>query len=409
MLVGRSSLRHRPQGLTTLATQADNKHARQSVDGQALANCASFLGLEQTNTSGLLPFEAMNASLTQSSGLAGPRSARSHRRSPLACRSASGQSTTKGTQVKLGKTGLQIAPLGAGTLAWGDPGNGFNKTYRKDDLTSAFEALSSGGINFFDTAEVYGYQGIGSGCQSEQLLGQLVKQHRATPGGAPLVVATKFFTVPWTNLLVGGGLRIGRQSMIKALRASLQRLGLDKVDLWQIHFPLPIWPQGTLADGLQEAIDLGLTSAVGVCNYNTSQMEEIHGLLASKNIPLASNQVKYSLTDRSPEMSGLLAKCKELDVTLIAHSPLAQGLLTDKNVGSGDKYSSVLKLMQFIGTVYGGASVTQVALNYLRAKGAVPIPGCKSKKQAEDLAAALNWELEENEVAMLDEKLDSLQ
>ena len=82
--------------------------------------------------------------------------------------------------------------------------------------------------------QVYGYQGIGAGCQSEQLLGQLVKQHRAAPGAAPLIVATKFFTVPWTNLLVGGGLRIGRQSMIKALRASLQRLGLDKVDLWQV-------------------------------------------------------------------------------------------------------------------------------------------------------------------------------
>lgn len=82
--------------------------------------------------------------------------------------------------------------------------------------------------------QVYGYQGIGTGCQSEQLLGQLVKQHRATPDGAPLVVATKFFTVPWTNLLVGGGLRIGRQSMVKALRASLQRLGLEKVDLWQV-------------------------------------------------------------------------------------------------------------------------------------------------------------------------------
>ncbi len=59
----------------------------------------------------------------------------------------------------------------------------------------------------------------------------------------------------------------------------------------QIHFPLPIWPQATLADGLQEAMDLGLTSSVGVCNYSMSQMEDIHGLLAAKSIPLASNQV----------------------------------------------------------------------------------------------------------------------
>ncbi len=90
-------------------------------------------------------------------------------------------------------------------------------------------------------AQVYGYQSIGAGCQSEQLLGQLLRQHQASSNGPPLVVATKFFTVPWTNLLVGGGLRIGRQSMIKALRASLERMGLQKVDLWQVIPPtIPI-------------------------------------------------------------------------------------------------------------------------------------------------------------------------
>lgn len=59
----------------------------------------------------------------------------------------------------------------------------------------------------------------------------------------------------------------------------------------QIHFPFPFFKQTTLADGLQEAMDLGLTTAVGVCNYNTSQLEEIHGLLEKKHIPLATNQV----------------------------------------------------------------------------------------------------------------------
>lgn len=59
----------------------------------------------------------------------------------------------------------------------------------------------------------------------------------------------------------------------------------------QIHFPFPFFKQTTLADGLQEALDLGLTSAVGVCNYNTSQLEQIHGLLDTKGIPLATNQV----------------------------------------------------------------------------------------------------------------------
>ena len=63
----------------------------------------------------------------------------------------------------------------------------------------------------------------------------------------------------------------------------------------QIHFPFPFFKQTTLADGLQEAMDLGLTTAVGVCNYNTAQLEEMHGLLDKKSIPLATNQVTYDI------------------------------------------------------------------------------------------------------------------
>jgi aryl-alcohol dehydrogenase-like predicted oxidoreductase len=67
----------------------------------------------------------------------------------------------------------------------------------------------------------------------------------------------------WTNLLIGGGFRLGRKSMLDALRATLQRLGTDRLDLWQIHFPFPTWPQSTLAEGLREAYDDGLVSGHG--------------------------------------------------------------------------------------------------------------------------------------------------
>lgn len=77
--------------------------------------------------------------------------------------------------------------------------------------------------------QVYGYQGIKSGQSSEHLVGKFAKQKTK-----PVVIGTKFFTIPWTNFLVGGGFRLGRQSMIKALRASLQRLGQDKIDLYQV-------------------------------------------------------------------------------------------------------------------------------------------------------------------------------
>lgn len=77
---------------------------------------------------------------------------------------------------------------------------------------------------------MYGYQGIKSNLQSEQILGRLAKG-----SGKHLVLGTKFFTVPWTNFLIGGGFRLGRKSILESLKASLQRLGVSKVDLYQVR------------------------------------------------------------------------------------------------------------------------------------------------------------------------------
>ncbi|KAK9805144.1 hypothetical protein WJX72_001699 [[Myrmecia] bisecta] len=279
------------------------------------------------------------------------------------------EAATKADLIPLGSTDLRVSRLGIGTLQWGDPQCGFGAQYDEAQLAEVFKAAVEGGVNFFDTAEVYGYQGIKSNSGSEQI------------------------------------------SMIAALRASLARLGTDRVDLYQVHFPFPAFSQEVLSDGLAEAVDLGLTTAVGVCNYNAEQLEKIHGLLGAKGVPLATNQVKYSILERGPEASGLLAKCRELGIQLVAHSPLEQGLLTSKYVegGAGAKADSVrglLKMMQLIGTFSGGKTVTQVALNYLMQKGAIPIPGCKTVAQAQEHVGALGWALEENEIAMIDEKAD---
>lgn len=311
----------------------------------------------------------------------------------------------------LGKSGLTVSSLGIGTLQWGDTQCGYGSQYDEAQLQEVFAAAVEGGVTFFDTAEVYGYESIKSGQSSENLIGKF--SNTSQSASQPLIVGTKFFTVPWTNLLVGGGFRLGRRSMIDALRASLKRMNRDKIDLYQIHFPFPFFKQTTLADGLQEALDLGLASAVGVCNYNTSQLEQIHGLLDKKGIALATNQVKYNVLERNPEKSGLLEKCQELGVTLVAHSPLQQGILTDKYVSGGgpkaaEKARILLKLMQFIGAISGGKTVTQVALNYLMCKGAVPIPGCKSVAQVQEHVGAMGWRLESNEIAIIDEKLQTM-
>lgn len=118
-------------------------------------------------------------------------------------------------------------------------------------------------------------------------------QQSSTVPARPLVVASKYFTIPWTNFLVGGGVRLGVQSVAEALDATLARLGTDQIDLYQIHFPFPTYSQATLMDGLKAAVQSGKARAVGVCNYDAEQLQIAHDLLAKHDIPIASNQVRY--------------------------------------------------------------------------------------------------------------------
>jgi len=273
--------------------------------------------------------------------------------------------------------------------------------YTEADVEGAFRASLSVGINFFDTAEVYG------GGKSERLLGRFIKDTAAT-----VVVATKFMPFPW---------RLRPQSLLDALQASLERLGLPQVDLYQIHWPLPPLAVEDWMAPLADAAEAGLTRAVGVSNYNVDQMRRAHATLAKRGVPLASNQVEYSLLQRAPERTGLLAACRELGVTLIAYSPLARGLLTGKY--SPDRPAQGLRRIMFsrrriaaiqpligllreIGEGRGGKTPGQVALNWVICKGAVPIPGAKSSRQAEENAGALGWRLTDAEVAALDAASD---
>ncbi|KAJ7526318.1 hypothetical protein O6H91_16G001800 [Diphasiastrum complanatum] len=316
-----------------------------------------------------------------------------------------------GKLTTLGKTSLKVSKLGVGTLQWGDPGSGFGDKYVEEDLGNAFDELVKGGINFFDTAEVYGYQGIPSGKSAEQMIGRfLLRQaiQEASKASLSPKIATKFFTIPWTNFLVGGGFRLGRKSLLDALTASLKRLGKSKIDLYQIHFPFPTFSNSALMESLKEAVELGLTSAVGVSNYSKVQMEEAADLLAQYRVPLASNQVKYSLLSRKAEEEGLLKVCKERSITLIAYSPLESGLLSAKTFQRKDRRAlqvqPLLRTLEKIGQESGGKSITQVALNYLVCKGALPIPGCKTTNQAKEHCGVLDWRLEADQVAALDQE-----
>src|SRR3954469_18583088 len=202
---------------------------------------------------------------------------------------------------------LNVAPLGVGAWAWGTTRLwGYGKEYDRSDVGRAFRASMAEGITLVDTAEMYG-----NGA-SERIIGEILREGGSE--GTP-VIATKFAPLPY---------RLAARSLLKAVDKSLGRLGIETIDLYQIHFPNPIFKITSLMDALAEAIKAGKVRRVGVSNYGADQMRRAHERLASRGVPLASNQVEYSLLQRAPETNGVLEASRDLGVTLIAYSPIAQ-------------------------------------------------------------------------------------
>jgi aryl-alcohol dehydrogenase-like predicted oxidoreductase len=316
------------------------------------------------------------------------------------CGFISGDIVTQLETIPLGKTDLRITSLGLGVWQWGDTMMwGYRKQYGDGDLKPAYDATLAAGINFIDTAEIYGRG------RSETLLGQFVRE---TNSRDRVVLATKFAPFPW---------RLSGGQLLKALRASLNRLSLSQVDLYQIHFPMPPTSIDTWMNAMADAVQHGLIRAVGVSNYNVAQTKRAHAALAKRGIPLASNQVEYSLLQRNPETSGLVDVCRELGVTIIAYSPIGKGMLSGKytpdrlppgprnrlyNRQYLTKVQPLIGLLKEIGQGRGGKTPSQVSLNWLICKSAVPIPGAKNLQQAQDNFGALGWRLMDDEMKALD-------
>ncbi|KAI4308145.1 hypothetical protein L6164_031249 [Bauhinia variegata] len=312
-------------------------------------------------------------------------------------------------KVKLGGSDLKVTRLGIGAWSWGDTSywNNFEWNDRNEkDARNAFIASVDSGLTFFDTAEVYGSRFSLGAINSEVLLGRYIKERKQKDPEIEIAVATKFAALPW---------RLGRQSVLAALKDSLSRLGLSSVELYQLHWP-GIWGNEGYIDGLGDAVEQGLVKAVGVSNYSEKRLGEAYEKLKKRGIPLASNQVNYSLIYRAPEENGVKAACDDLGVTVIAYSPIAQGVLTGKytpeNPPTGPrgriytpefltKLQPLLKKITGIGEKYNKTSA-QVALNWLIAQdNVVPIPGAKTAEQASEFAGALGWRLTDEEVAEL--------
>lgn len=305
---------------------------------------------------------------------------------------------------RLGGLDVPVSRVCIGTWSWGSRAVwGYGWSYTERDIREVFSACLSAGINFFDTAELYGFGA------SERLLGGCLR----TIGREGVVIATKFTPIH----------RRRRQSVRRALVASLGRLGLRRVSLYQVHHMdsearIPRWMEALA--GLREE---GLIEAIGVSNYFPREMGAAMDELHRSGQRLASNQVHFSLIYRKHERDGLLRMCGERGVTMLAYMPLAWGVLTGKYspdrlprnpirrlVVTRKLLSRVTPLLDAVkGIADGrGSTMAEVAINWVRAKGALPIVGVKSLRQLGDVRGALGWSLTRTEVDELDRASDAL-
>jgi aryl-alcohol dehydrogenase-like predicted oxidoreductase len=309
-------------------------------------------------------------------------------------------------KASLGKSDLQVPRLGVGAMTWGDPKGlarlhpaklSYGGAHGFEEEKHAVEASVAAGVTLFDTAAMY------SGGASERRLGELVRDK-------DVLIATKF----------PAGFFSRTESMPKDLDASLARLARNSVDLYQHHFPSRWVSIPKLMALMADAVEMGKVKAVGVSNYSAEQMRIAHAALAERGIPLASNQVEYSLLHREPEVNGVLDTCRELGVTLIAYQPLASGALTGKYTAGVkptglrrfmrafrseglEAAAPVVALLREIGDRHS-KSPAQVALRWLiENESVLPIPGAKNGKQAADNAGALSFSLTPAEIEALNQ------
>jgi aryl-alcohol dehydrogenase-like predicted oxidoreductase len=282
----------------------------------------------------------------------------------------------RGTERPLGRSGMSAPALGVGTNRW--DASGPDQARLRDTLAAALDA----GMGFFDTAEGY------SAGRSEIAIGDAARKD-----GRPLLLASKFAPLP---------ARVTVAQFASALEKTLERLGRDSLDLYYLHFPHRLLGVGPWMKAMARAVKAGKIRAVGISNCNVAQMRKAADVLARYDIPLAANQVQYSLLHRAPETDGVLDACRRMDVALVAYEPIGGGALSAGSpTGSGR--SALADTLREVAAARNATAV-QVALAWLlkRDDHVIAIPGATRPEHVRENSGALSLELSEKEFAAID-------
>ena len=312
---------------------------------------------------------------------------------------------SRGTTRRLGKTDLEVSSIGLGTMQFSG-GKSFFRFYLsavpieiEDEVVKV--ALESG-INWIDTAEVYG-----SG-ESERAVAHALVAAGKSPG--EVIITTK-----WMPLMKSA------RSVAESAKKSTHRLEPYPIDLYLVHQPYSRSSVKSQMDAMADLVDSGIIRAVGVSNFSSEKMTKAYEALSDRGIPFATNQVRFSLLDRSIESNGILERAKELGVTITAYTPLGMGLLTGRLHSNPELFKSMprfrrtslrrsikksqplVDLLEEI-AVEQEATAAQVALSWVincQGETIVTIPGASKSYQAEQNAGAMHVSLTREQINSL--------
>lgn len=297
----------------------------------------------------------------------------------------------------LGKTGIEVAPIGFGAMEFAGGKSVFKYMFTPVDPEIQNEVISvaiESGMNLIDTAEIYG-----SG-YSECSVSRGLKNAGIVPEN--VVISTKWFP-----------LFKRARAMRKSVEKSTKRLDPFPIDLYLVHMPLSVSSIKTQMNEMADLVEAGVIRAVGVSNFSNDRMIKAHEALADLGIPLAVNQVHFSLLKRGIEFNGTLETAKELGVTIMAYTPLGQGVLTSKLHNNPDllkamprmrrsrlsrnlkKSKSLVETLEAIAAEHN-ATAAQVVLSWTinyHGDTIITIPGASKPYQVEQNAGAMKLSL----------------